>query len=383
MRIKRNDKGYKGQVIELIMEYGAVPYDVFRLCSGKKRTEFQRRARELKSEGVIREFRTLDGQRCLMLIDNQIDFSAYPSGLAEKYHDKKTRDQLRYLQIQTAADKEHRAAYRSTQNKIINDISAQLFMRFSGTLSGDSKYYTSVELKNVGNYQDKIEKSSDNTNYLINSRINGLLVTSDSAFSVYSTGRHLIEWKRFGEVKMASYIQRMLSEQGRENSRYETEAIILSKNIQSYEDIVKLDYKKQSGKRRVLMNIDYAYDHMYAVPYSRDGVQMLWIMQHKGWKNFLKDKLLTHEEQEDRKFVSVDCDGYDKENDIYSLVFLIPDMTRLKAFLTRARMEQDWNKYRIYCYKSQYSFISGIVGKDIKIYTVDIVEVMKEIRIGS
>ena len=110
---------------------------------------------------------------------------------------------------------------------------------------------------------------------------------------------------------------------------------------------------------------------------------MLWIMQHKGWKNYLKDKLLTHEEQEDRKFVTVDCDGYDKENDIYSLVFLIPDMTRLKAFLTRARMEQDWNKYRIYCYKSQYSFISGIVGKDIKIYTVDIVEVMKEIRTGS
>ncbi len=390
MNTKTNyKKGYVNSVLNTVFRYGVVPFDVFSLYGKQKAVQYHRAIKRLKDEGILEEIKTLNKVRC-------IRFGSSVPDEARKVIDatissNNDKDRLYLLAMQNIS-RDKLGRYKTDQTKIINDISAECFVDAAG-FQTDAQiedmeqlnkplYLTSSQLKKESDYSDKIEKTKEGADALRNSRINGLYAAPGGVFSIYSLGFHLIEWKRTGEVRMQAYITSMLSRKIDEfyNNMYRKEAIILSKSEVSYAEIIKLDYSaKKRNSGRVLMNIDYAYDHMYAIPYSHNGIKMFQMMQEPNWKYQLKSKFLSYEEIEESQYVTVQCDGYNKDTGVYTLVFCIPDMTMLKDFIKRATMDEDSGKYRIICYKHQLPMLAEVVGRNAKVMTIGLDDVYEEV----
>ena len=209
---------------------------------------------------------------------------------------------------------------------------------------------------------------------ITNSRINGVSITKGGVYAMYSTGKNTPEWKRNGEVKMAACIQAVVarSVENVDLSDYEKEAVIISKKDSTFVKVVESEYKAHS-QRRTLMNIDYAYEHMYSLPSSYEGIRVFRTMQLHNWQAKIKEQLLSSEEIKESNYVSVSCDGYDKREGIYKLIYCIPDMTKLKSFSKRAAIDEEKEKYHIYCYESQLPLIRAVTrnGKYAKLFIVN------------
>ena len=390
MNIKTNyKKGYVNSVLNIVFRYGTLPYDVFQLYGKTKAVQYHRAVKKLKDEGILEEIKTLNKVRCIRFSDSVPEEALRVIDATISSNNNKDR---LYMLAMKNTSRDNLGRYKTDQTKIINDISAECFVEAAGfhtdAMLEDMQsidkplYLTSTQLKKESDYSDKIERTKEGADSLRNSRINGLYAAPGGVFSIYSLGYHLIEWRRSGEERMQAYVASMLSNRLSQFyiSMYKKEAIILSKSEVSFAEIVKLDYspkKRMTG--RVLMNIDYAYESMYAIPYNPNGIKMFQMMQTQNWKYQLKSKFLCHEEIEEAGFVSIRCDGYDKDTGVYTLVFCIPDMTKLKDFLKRATLEEDSSKFRIICYKHQLPMLAEIIGKNAKIMTISLDDVYEEV----
>lgn len=184
----------------------------------------------------------------------------------------------------------------------------------------------------------------------------------------------MIEWKRFSEVKMATYVTELI----RKRSMYEQEAkmpreaIVLATTDRIYHQICELNYERNRTYRVTLMNIDYSFQSIYAVPEDKNGKLLIRIMGQKSWKHDIRKRLLSEKELENKIYTTVQCDGYDTDNDIYTLIFCIPDLVKLKAFTARANLESNPKKYRIYCFTYQIPLIMSLAGTNVTILKTDI-----------
>ena len=391
-RKKNYREGYRGKIIEMILENGFIPTAALRLFDPPTSTMYQRSARRMKEEGCLQELKTISGNKYLRLTDEgaRLIKETLPEDDKELYHDPKVKAALRYLGM-TDVDKERKIAYKMQQDKFYNDVAAKLFSQIAGIetesvpelnereIDSDSAaYYDSAKVKRLGSFRADLSESKK----LMNSRINGLVISPGGVYSVYNTGKTVPEWKKDGETKMASSIQALIGRSMREYSAtsYDKEAVIISKKDSNFVRIMQGEGRK--GKfRRTLMNIDTAYERMYAIPYTHDGVKLFKIMQQDGWQGNVKTQILSAEEIEESNYVSVACDGYDRREGIYKLVFCIPNMSKLKAFSKRAGIEENRDKYHVYCYKSQLPIVAPMIGDNAKVFAIDIDDMCMELDI--
>ena len=391
-RNKDYQNGYRGKLLSLVLENGFLPLDCLRLYDYDTMKEMQRYTRILKSEEIVREQRTLSGTRYIRLSEHGegMILGEANAELVSRYKSDRIMANLRYLAIE-GGDKEKKVQYKQQQNKIVNDVCAKLFAKISGvetrnipeldkhSLSAGTKaFFDSSTVKSAGTFKAAFEGAGSQK--LSNSRINGLSVTPGGVYSIYSTGKSVLEWKRSGEVKMAACIQALMNKTTRDFSMadYEKEAVIISSKDGNFTKIMEAEYKKNSH-RRILMNIDFTYEHMYSIPFSNDGVRIFRMMQMENWKYKILDQILEHDEIQESNYVSVSCDGYDKANGIYKLIYCIPDMTKLKGFAKRAAIEGDKERYQIYCYKSQVPIIAPLVKDNAKVFIIGIDDMEREI----
>lgn len=384
MRKKAYLKGYRGEILTMILENGFLPRDIIHMYDKAKSVQMQRMIKMLKDERVIEEQKTIAGINYVKLTNTgrELVLGEANAELRALYNSPSVKQRIRTLAIsKPERNKEKEIEYRTSQNKYINDAVAKIFSKISGSTtdinliqSNKSFYYDSVQIKNLGSYNATAQNISG-MQKITNSRINGVNVTKGGVYAMYSTGKSTPEWKRNGEVKMAACIKAFVSKNMPHvnASDYEKEAVILSKKDSTFVRVIESEYKTNS-QRRTLMNIDYAYEHMYSIPCSYDGVRVFKMMQLPNWQARIKEQMLSFEEIKESSFVSVSCDGYDKREGIYKLIYCIPDMTKLKSFSKRAAIDEDREKYFIYCYESQLSLIKSITknGKYAKIFVVDI-----------
>ena len=111
---------------------------------------------------------------------------------------------------------------------------------------------------------------------------------------------------------------------------------------------------------------------MYAIPEDRNGVLLLRMMTQAGWRKKILDSIISEEAQRASSKINIDCDGYDEEKGIYQLIFCIPDLAKLKNYIKRAQIEDEKNKFRIYCYTHQLPVIAAIAGEYVQVSKVDI-----------
>jgi len=392
MNKKNYKKGYKGVILQLLFLCGIIPYTGLRLLDGETRM-YQRAVKKLEEEGILKIEKSR-GNKYIRLENRMLAQEIIKKNVDEEY--------IRYYQ-ETVIKNISRMQDKKILNteRIINSTNTQIMMYACDIDSGpykrdiatdeientDLMYSPSMELKRIRGYADNVKKQKNDT-ILNNSRISGVLISPGGIYSVYNIGKHLIEWKRYGEVRMQSYLEKTIirkekyiREEGRRENLIKG-AIIISSNIKTYEDICTIDYTKQKNKKQIMMNIDYAYQKMYCVPQNDIGKQLLKIMTISNWETKLKEIILRPEEIEKEKTVQIACDGYDEKNNIYKLVHVIPDMVKLRAFVTRANLEEDRNKFAIYCYTWQSEMIVHLVNKNAKIYQIPIEEVIKTIEKG-
>lgn len=361
---------------------GVIPYRSLRLLSDNHRM-YQRAIKDMEKAGIVIVDKR-GGEKNLRLHNHR--------WRRREYEDFIPPDYMRYYETTAVAmvsDLSGGTKNKTTPGRILKNSATQIMMYACGIEISPNKrdlrsemledddlaYYNSNEIKQIEAYHDQVTREKRDGEYskkLINSRINGVLISPGGVYAVYNIGNALIEWKRFGEVKMAAYIaglirHRSISDVSINEPR---EAMVIAQNDSLYVKICQGTYNKNA--KVILMNIDYAYDRLYAVPETREGIIMLKMMVVNGWRGKILDSILPKEEQLAKKEVSVECDGYDVRTGIYKLVFCIPNLQKLKSFTTRAELASEREKYYIYCYAHQAKLVTDIAGTNVKILTIDI-----------
>ena len=385
MNNKRNyKKGYKNEIIQLLHIVAVIPYRSLRLLSDNCRM-YQRAVREMaEDKTVIVDKR--GGEKNIRLLDyssRRVEYEKYvPKGYAE-YYEKTASEKIKALSDNIN---------KSASERVMKNSATQIMMYACGIEIGPDKrdlrcemledsdlaFYSSNELKQIESYRDTVtyqNKQGEKTKKLSNSRISGLLTSPGGIYAVYNIGESLIEWKKFGEVKMSAYITQLISKKSLSEVKIDEpkNAVVIARDESLFVKICNESYRK--NEKAIILNMEYAYDRLYIVPEDQNGILLVKMMITSGWRGKILNMILRKEEQMNAAEVSVDCDGYDTENNICKLVFLIPNLIKLKAFITRALLETDKTRtYQIYCYSFQAKMISELAGNYVKILSIDIVK---------
>ena len=392
MRHKRYTEGKRGEVIRMILENGFLPLDVLRLYEKKDTVMLQRTVRTMKAESVLSECKTISGIKYVRLTKTGEDIVIGEANaeLVNRYTSPRIKDNLRYVGIgkQDRSNKDREVIYKMQQNKIVNDVCARLFSDLCGierresiemvdVTQNETAYFDSATLKSMGGFSATKDSASKQ---ITNSRINGLSVSSGGIYSVYSIGKIVPQWSKTGETKIEAYIRALTSRniEGVSMSDFFQEAVVLSTLNPAFVRIMQNQYKKGS-QRRILMNIDHAYECMYSIPYTNDGIKIFRLMNIAGWQRKIKEQVLTYDEIEESHYVSVACDGYDKATRTYKLIYCIPNMNKLQSFANRAAMKTDVETYQVYCYKSQLPIVVPMVQGYAKVFVIDIEDMIREV----
>ena len=210
------------------------------------------------------------------------------------------------------------------------------------------------------------------------------MLSPGGVYGVYNVDDSLIEWRKYGELKMAHYIADIL------NNNYEPYiesnvskvdfAVIMASDNRIYQEIIKGEYKNKDTY--IKMNIDFTYPQMYAVPLDKNGQKMMSIMVMEKWREKLNESVLSEEEMIEAATCGIICDAKEttaEGKEIYKLLFCIPDLTRLKHFLVQTQLRPDKSKYQIYCFDYQLEMLAGLVGEYAEVYSMPIDEYLKEI----
>lgn len=237
-------------------------------------------------------------------------------------------------------------------------------------------YYNADEVKDATCYLDEV-KEEDGIKQVTNTRLAGLMVSPGGMYATYSLGNKLIEWNRYGEVRMKNIIYRTIAEKNHELGKGSIDCIMFADDYKLFERVVMNDLDNNlMYSSKILLNIDLAYDHMYALPTDKKGIALLEEMKKENWLSTMKGILLNGYE-EPGTGCSVVCDAIDEDK--YILMFTSCDISRLQSFLKRARMTEDSEKFIVYCFSFQTPLIKRLAGDYVTIGEIELSEYKEEV----
>ena len=379
-------KGRKHDLLKILQLTGSIPYSSLRLFPRYSTRMMQRAVKELEVEGVVGVGKN-GGKRQVYLTNFQDKNPEYKEAFPALYKDM--------YSVITSKDRS-RALYgkKADAQRVLRNTETYVLMQGAGVnVAPDEKvmllstnvidktvvcYYTSREVKNYGNFEVKVdekEKLKDGTKKINSSRLTGLLVSPGGRYGIYNVGSSLIEWQRYGEIKMAEHLGKLLGDKyaGAEDKSRINQAIVLADTDNTLIQIVTETKKSKRGVP--LLNIDYAYNCMYGICVSTEGQKMLKIMTRPEWKIEMMDSFIEKPYQNLNNTTSVPCNGYNEDTGEYTMLFCIPDMVKLKGFVARSIIDSNENKkFKIYCFTHQLAFISKIAGASCEIFSVNLEE---------
>lgn len=388
MNIKANyKKGKRRELIQILLAFGAIPYDSLKMLNGETRI-YTRTARKLRDEGVV-EVKDGNGIKAIYIkgTEGVMEYETeFPRCYIDRYQNITIDDanNMKWNRVGTYPERirrkiETQIMMHTCGVKIMPDDKPSIMINDYILNDTDSYFYNSVEIKDIRSieYQADIEES-DEGKKVTSSRIAGIYITPDEVYSVYNIGNKLIEWKVFGELKMAQFISLALRTKFEKprKKREVTAAIILAKTEEMYYDIITERYNKDASVS--LMNINYAYQEMYAIPLGDVGKKYLKIMQEKQWKEKMRESILEHYVVQPGMNLPIDCDGY--KDGVYILLFCIPDLVKLKKFVNIAALKENKSKYQIYCFTHQLPTVLLLARDYAGIYSQDFEEYLKTVQ---
>ncbi len=383
----------KAEIMRALYASGCMTYDALRLLEPPCEL-MQRNVIELSKNGMV-DLTGKGREKIITLPTNELEIWNMP----EVQKDVPRTYVKRYEELRANIIKYKSDEYRLMRNAKRGELN--IAMHVSGIkaypdertpIEGGidfigSSYYMADEIRKCSGFDVSVEKKNDAVTKINNSRLGGLLVTPDEAFSTYNIGSRLIQWESTGEVRMRTFIENMLAGNNKDvGVGKEVSALFMAWDESVFEKIILNSYRKIDGgkwkwNRLPLVSIDNSYERMYGIPFSRDGLATLKIMKQKNWKETLRYDFLGSEGMDVNPSCNVPCDAI-RQDGAYICLFAIPDLVKLKGFLESARYEDNIDEFAIYCFEHQKDMITKLAGDFVRVYSYPITDYLKAKNLG-
>lgn len=372
MNVKKNyKKGKRIELLKAVYATGSLPYRSLRLYDWQVRIT-QRVVHEMVDERLLKIVKTETGKQINLVKwdDKKADYMDYLPIEYLEYYESELKEEVRQsVSVRTRGERLQKSAELILimhESGIGSYPDEKVSIRKSEVriTHATKMYFTSREIRGVMPYHTKVERDKDGKRKVGGSRMHGLMVSPGGVYAVYNIGSHLIEWERYGETNMARHIDRVLDWrmdgylERKEKDKTEVECMLFAADVAMFERVILNENKKR--RTMTLLNIDYAYENMYGLPLNHDGKRMLAIMSSKGWQERMRIRMLPEETGMDSLSYTVACDAY--VGGKYILLFCIPNINKLKMFLKRAAVENNKDKFHIYCFTYQVSLVVSLAG---------------------
>ncbi len=251
----------------------------------------------------------------------------------------------------------------------IQESEIMLFMYMTGLASfadqnNGTRYFNSKEIKRYLNYGDDIEEKTDTVLY---TKVYGFVSNEFNNYSVYHITKKIPALSS-GETKIINIFKMFIKKQYPEVNKAILKSILLAKDINTlipYIDIQE-NNKGKTNELIIASYLDKYQEGTYLIPYNDYGKKHVRIMTMPEWDKRMISLYLDH--KPNTSGVDIACDDYDKEEKIYTLVFCVPNLNKLKNFYYNAKMINSPGHFKIICFDYQYEFISKLFEEYAVIY---------------
>lgn len=223
-------------------------------------------------------------------------------------------------------------------------------------LNGDSKYYSSRELKYATDYGDDVveDKGIKKVQF---SKAFGMLTACDRYYIVYNMAGHRLPRLSKGEAKLKNHFGRLFKVDAST-----LPSILVANNLL---DIVPYILDSTPHSESLYNNYLANYKTAYCIPYDDNGRDMLSLMCTPDWDKWII-KAATGDIQ-DTSSIGFACDYYDYDTKVATYVFCVPDMIKFKRFVRHVYQENDREHYRIICFDYQKELVNEIIKGHAKV----------------
>ena len=383
-------RGYRNEILKLTMTGGVISYRSLDLLNGNKRM-YIRRMREMCNDGILMQYRL--GRNCAVRLKNFERTSAKYIGVMPNgyygYYKMYCEDDAKFISEYKNKEKKKRAIRTCRQGEVVAmmcasgieirpDVKPNLAL---GEKIADDKgyYFCSREIKLGSDYhvtelKKKGKEWERDSKVLLNSRMFGGIVSPGGTYIVYHSGDAVMRIDKQGEVVMMTHMAKFVNrhchapaptEEGRIRR-----SIVLGYEPEVFERIVSDEEKKKSE-----MSVT-GYSEMYAIPYSEDGAALLGEMCKENWKEKFVQTVFGKKVERTIKENIYDV----KDGSIKKLLFCIPDLCKLRKFITTAEWSERPEEYQIYCFDFQIPFVKMVAKGKTQIYKVNFCDFLHILR---
>lgn len=391
---KNFNTGVRGEMYKLLLTYGMVTYDGLEMLHQHEKRIYQRGIKKMQRENLVNVKWMKGGRRKYAILNNReiknekdmydeaIFKSQYEAVGRDNSHNTSDSRNFRVEKVYRGA-KIYQMMYGAGINCMPTDklklLPAWKTTRDTEyTLRDMLAYYGDAEIKDAAEYKADIgigTKRGDRI--LFNTRAHGVMCNENRVYIVYNTENQLMIWTNTAEQKFIYSARDVIAHTYGVEINDKPCGIVIGATMEMSERILTQPVIVTADKTYISAN--NPFDYLYSIPYNQYGQKMLELMQNSFWEQALKDKYLKGLSQ---LTVSsgVDCDGVDKENRRYVLLYAIPDINKLYRFLANASMREDREHFEIICYEWEQAFIEKVTEKRYKITVLTNAEFFEDIE---
>lgn len=388
-------KGYRRSIVRILLTCGVLSKKAIHMLGDNVYPQYVKKIKEMKDEKVVDEINVLsrrEGYHKTIRLSNvnpskekyMQEFPTYAGHYYRYAIDNAkniSRPTKKSAAIKAYRESEIVAMLAPTEVRVFPDEKIEIRRKGKKIPTYPASFYNSLEVKEGSDFRRRINDEEKESGEVIGSRAIGLLISEGDYYAVYHTENRLIKWTKNAESQIANSMAKIISERcveiGEEERRLiessDDKRMILSRSGDGERDVKKvprltscmlfystaetlINTFQNNGKGKINIS-ECGYQNMYAIPYDKNGQQMVRIMTQKDWKENLIDVYLKDKDTNVRN-ASVTCDATDGET--FILLFCIPDVTKLKKFLNMASWQNEPEKYVIYCFDFQEEFVSSV-----------------------
>ena len=220
-------------------------------------------------------------------------------------------------------------------------------------------YYPSYEIRDAGPLEGK-EK-----NKMAAGRLLGAYMLPYDIYPVYKFESHLLKYNGIDrELYAMNFIRRTFFNQNSKTeqknySANKSSAIFLYENDSTMAKMTIPPFTRKENESQYITTQSWLYNEMFAVPYIKESRALIRLMAKEDWRQRIIHSVLGEGHKPIRALVV--HDGFKDET--YELVFCVPDIKKLSAFIQIAHTYSDPSKYALYCYPWQEGFIRQLTSE--------------------
>lgn len=366
MNIKKNyNKGARRELTYIILSTGLITHDSLHILSPERNYNSYR----IKLEEMVRE--KVVEKRKYKRGNDQISFYTFAdfTKFANIIKDSVPAASIDYYKDEREVIQRISRENNSRALRKIQEAEIMLFMYMAGfsalaDQTEGTRYYNSKEIKRYLNYNDDVESKTDTVLY---TKVHGFVSNEYNNYAVYRTTKSLPALSS-GETKIINIYKMFIKQVYPDTKKVELRSILFTKTLAVLHDYIDITDTRIGMTHDLAISsyLDKYQKGTYALPYDDNGKKHIRVMATPEWDKRTIELYLDR--IPDTTGSNIACDDYDKEEQVYTLVFCVPNLNKLKNFYYNAKLINKPESFRVLCFDYQYDFINSLFEEYAEIY---------------